>query len=104
MKTFNLILRKSRYAILIGIVSVMSILIFSKAIKASSEASLNTDFQLWVDMDSCNGCGNCEVVAPDCFVLYEEKAWVLVGWEYHPDQYLDALDQCPYTAIHIRPL
>lgn len=57
-----------------------------------------------VDRDTCIGCGNCEAVCPDVFVLDAEgKSTVII--EVIPQEFekcaKEAEEQCPVGAITI---
>lgn len=58
-----------------------------------------------VDRDLCIGCGNCESVCPEVFLLADDGiAMVLVenvGEEYY-ECTRDAQDGCPVSAISIQ--
>jgi ferredoxin len=55
-----------------------------------------------VDPDLCLGCGICEGIAPDVFILGPEGIAV-VQLDPVPDQFrsdvMDAVEQCPEEAI-----
>jgi len=52
--------------------------------------------------DDCTGCGVCETIAPDVFVVEDEKATVnadeIAGNE---DEIKEAAEECPDEAIKI---
>ncbi len=52
--------------------------------------------------DDCTGCGVCETIAPDVFVVEDEKAIVnadeIAGNE---DEIKEAAEECPDEAIKI---
>ncbi len=52
--------------------------------------------------DECTGCGVCETIAPDVFVVEDEKAIVnadeIAGNE---DEIKEAAEECPDEAIKI---
>ncbi len=52
--------------------------------------------------DDCTGCGVCETIAPDVFVVEDEKAVVnadeIAGNE---DEIKEAAEECPDEAIKI---
>ncbi len=52
--------------------------------------------------DECTGCGVCETIAPDVFVVEDEKATVnadeIAGNE---DEIKEAAEECPDEAIKI---
>jgi ferredoxin len=52
--------------------------------------------------DDCTGCGVCETIAPDVFVVEDEKATVnadaIAGNE---DEIREAAEECPDEAIKI---
>ena len=52
--------------------------------------------------DECTGCGVCETIAPDVFVVEDEKAVVnaaeIAGNE---DEIKEAAEECPDEAIKI---
>lgn len=57
-----------------------------------------------VDRDTCIGCGNCESVCPDVFVLDTEgKSTVII--EVIPQEFekcaKEAEEQCPVSAITV---
>ena len=52
--------------------------------------------------DDCTGCGVCETISPDVFVVEDEKATVnadeIAGNE---DEIKEAAEECPDEAIKI---
>lgn len=96
MKTLNISTKKSKLAILVCLLILLSTSLISPMLTA---ATTGVD-RLLVDYDLCQGCGFCEAVAPDCFMVENDKAVVLLGWIYHPIQFVEAYEGCPYGAIY----
>mgnify|MGYP000972771537 CR=1 FL=1 len=97
MKTLQTFLRKSKAIVLFGVVILVSTFLLSAK---AAQTSLG-DPRLIVDHDECNGCGLCEAIAPNCFIVIDGKAEVIVGWGQYPEQYLLAIEDCPMAAISL---
>jgi ferredoxin len=58
--------------------------------------------RVYVDEEECIGCGSCEEICPDVFVLNEdtEKAEV-ISPEGGPEELIEeAMEACPVECIH----
>ena len=58
--------------------------------------------RVYVDEEECIGCGSCEEICPDVFVLNEdtEKAEV-INHEGGPEDLIEeAVEACPVECIH----
>ncbi|MFH2006497.1 MAG: ferredoxin [bacterium] len=52
--------------------------------------------------DDCTGCGVCETIAPDVFVVEDEKAVVNAAEiSGNEDEIKEAAEECPDEAIKI---
>jgi len=52
--------------------------------------------------DDCTGCGVCETIAPDVFVVSDDKATVNEdSIEGNEDEVREAASECPDEAIKI---
>jgi ferredoxin len=58
--------------------------------------------RVYVDEEECIGCGSCEEICPDVFVLNEdtEKAEVINPEGGPEDLIEEALEACPVECIH----
>ena len=73
-------------------------------IQLKTEEKGGSKMKAAVDRDSCIGCGNCEAVCPDVFVLDDEnKSTVIIN--LIPKEFeacaKEAAEQCPVNAITI---
>ena len=97
MKTLKMLIRKRKVAIFLSIFVILSSFLISTAATAAS----NAEDRLIVDIDLCIGCRNCEEIAPNVFIIVDGKAVVMVGWQYYPITYIEAMEQCPMEAIYL---
>ncbi len=98
MKTLRISQKARGLSILLGSLALFSFILLSQYSNASEQG---VD-RLIVDTDLCIGCGSCEGIAPDCFVINDDgKAEVLLNWQYHPTQYIPAMIACPTAAIYL---
>jgi ferredoxin len=58
--------------------------------------------RVYVDEEECIGCGSCEEICPDVFVLNEdtEKAEVISPEGGPEDLIEEAMEACPVECIH----
>jgi ferredoxin len=58
--------------------------------------------RVYVDEEECIGCGSCEEICPDVFVLNEdtEKAEVINPEGGPEDLIEEAVEACPVECIH----
>jgi ferredoxin len=58
--------------------------------------------RVYVDEEECIGCGSCEEICPDVFVLNEdtEKAEVISPEGGPEDLIEEAIEACPVECIH----
>jgi ferredoxin len=58
--------------------------------------------RVYVDEEECIGCGSCEEICPDVFVLNEdtEKAEVINPEGGPEDLIEEAIEACPVECIH----
>lgn len=58
--------------------------------------------RVYVDEEECIGCGSCEEICPDVFVLNEEteKAEVINPEGGPEDLIEEAMEACPVECIH----
>ncbi|UCE34089.1 MAG: ferredoxin [Deltaproteobacteria bacterium] len=58
--------------------------------------------RVYVDDEECIGCGSCEEICPDVFVLNEdtEKAEVINPEGGPEDLIEEAMEACPVECIH----
>jgi ferredoxin len=58
--------------------------------------------RVYVDDEECIGCGSCEEICPDVFVLNEdtEKADVINPEGGPEDLIEEAMEACPVECIH----
>lgn len=99
MKTLQIFLRKSKATIFFSVLILLSAFLISATVAPTPSSS--GVLRLIVLESSCVACGACEAVAPECFIVYDDVANVIVGWENYPDQYMNALDVCPEAAIYL---
>lgn len=56
-----------------------------------------------VDPDACMGCGVCETIVPEVFILGDE-GFAITQLDPTPEQFRDlvqqAIDECPEEAIN----
>ncbi len=53
-----------------------------------------------IDKETCIGCGICEGLYPELFIMNDEgKAEVTDLKDYDPDNAAQAIEQCPVSAI-----
>ena len=94
MKTLKRTPSKSKIIIFFSLLFFLTTFISAVALTSGED-------RLLVDQDLCMGCGKCEEVAPDCFIVLDEKATVLLGWIWHPIQFTEAMEVCPTSAIYL---
>jgi ferredoxin len=57
---------------------------------------------VYIDEDECIGCGSCEEICPEVFLLNPdtEKAEVIGTEDGSEDRIREAMENCPVSCIH----
>lgn len=98
MKTLQIFLKKSKATVLFSAVILLSAFLIS----ATVAPSMTAVDRLIVYEPDCTGCGLCEAIAPNCLIVVDGKANVLVGWESYEEDYWLAIESCPMGAISLQ--
>lgn len=96
MNSFLNFFRKNRRIVLFSVLFLS--IISATAIYASSS---EPRFRLIVNQEECILCGECEAVAPDCFIMEDGVVYVVFGWENYSEQFIEAIVSCPVQAIKL---
>ena len=54
-----------------------------------------------IDYSLCQGCGGCSDAFPQFFEFRDERAWVINGDKFKPEEHPGVLTVCPYYAITV---
>jgi ferredoxin len=75
------------------------LILFISLISFPAIALISEDVHIYIIDCLCDGCGTCEAISPESFIVspITGKAVVLVGWTY--DGVEEAQAACPYGAI-----